>query len=48
MKCEIDDDLKMKITGLASKYSARLAKCNKEIIQIEAFSFECMSLFITE
>ena len=48
IKCEIDDDLKMKITDYGSKYSGRLAKCNKEIIQIEAFCFECMRLFITE
>ena len=48
MKCELSDELKIIITGLGAKYSQRLAKCNKEITQIEAFCFECMGLFVTE
>ncbi len=46
IKCEMEDKDKIKITNFASKYSQRMGKCNKEITQIEAFCFECMSVFL--
>ena len=46
ISCELKNEIRFKIISLAGKYSARIADCNKEIIQIEAFCFECMALFV--
>jgi DNA polymerase III delta prime subunit len=46
ISCELKDEIRFKIISLAGKYSARMADCNKEIIQLEAFCFECMAVFV--
>lgn len=46
ISCDLKEDIKFSIISLAGKYSSRIADCNKEIIQIEAFCFECMVLFV--
>ena len=46
ISCELKSEIRFKIISLAGKYSAIIADCNKEIIQIEAFCFECMALFV--
>ena len=46
ISCDLKEDIKFSIISLAGKYSSRIADCNKEIIQIEAFCFECMALFV--
>ena len=46
ISCDLKNDIRFKIIALAGKYSARIADCNKEIIQLEAFCFECMALFV--
>lgn len=44
--CDLKSDIRFAIITLAGKYSARMAECNKGIIQLEAFCFECMALFV--
>ena len=46
ISCDLKSDIRFRIISLAGKYSARMADCNKEIIQLEAFCFECMALFV--
>jgi len=46
ISCDLKSDIRFKIISLAGKYSARMANCNKGIIQLEAFCFECMALFV--
>ena len=46
ISCELKDEIRFKIISLAGNYSVRMADCNKEIIQLEAFCFECMAVFV--
>jgi len=46
ISCDLKSDIRFAIITLAGKYSARMAECNKGIIQLEAFCFECMALFV--
>mgnify|MGYP001399546173 CR=1 FL=1 len=46
ISCDLTEAQRFRIVELAGEYSAKMAICNKEVIQLEAFCFECMALFV--